>query len=300
MCIRDRFKLYADTVQTQGHIEAGQEEALTEAFQQESREVATLINQGAELLSELAKCAVFVSTPRFDQDFVQDIRLIELDPSKLLSVVITDFGLIRTEPIYLDRPVSSSFLRSAEEYFLWRMNQGEKPLFKDEAEAKLAQRVYNEVMVRHVIGYANYSNEEVVRTGLSKLLAYPEFNDAAALASSLSLMEDESQMRTLLRECCKQGKMVYWIGDDLCPSVPPESECAVIAVPYRINQTIAGAVALLGPMRIPYKNLMGLSQLFSELLSRSLTTSIYKYKITFREPRAAKELTNASIMLEKK
>ncbi len=63
---------------------------------------------------------------------------------------------------------------------------------------KLAQRIYNEVMVRHVVGYANFSHEEILRTGLSKLLAYPEFNDAAALASSLSLLEDENQMRGLL------------------------------------------------------------------------------------------------------
>ena len=53
-----------------------------------------------------------------------------------------------------------------------------------------------------------------------------------------------------------------WIGDDLCPFVPPGSECAVLAIPYRINQTVAGAIALFGPMRIPYRNLFGLMQVF--------------------------------------
>jgi len=294
------FRLYADTYKSQGHAEEGQEEILAEALKRENREVATLINRSADLFSEMTNCAVFVSTPRFDQDFVQDIRLLELDSSKLLAVVITDFGLVRTEPIYLDHPIGVSFLRSAEEYFLWRMNKGEKPLFRDEAEAKLAQRIYNEVMVRHVVGYANFSHEDILRTGLSKLLAYPEFNDAAALASSLSLLEDETQMRNLLRECCKKNEMIYWIGDDLCPAVPPGSECAVLAIPYRINQTVAGAIALLGPTRIPYRNLIGLSRLFSEYLSRVLTESLYKFKITFRQPKAAGEITNTSILLEKK
>src|SRR5262249_4231282 len=105
----------------------------------------------------------------------------------------------------------------------------------------------------------------------------------------------------LLRECCSKNEMIYWIGDDLCPSVPPESECAVLAIPYRINQTVAGAIALLGPMRIPYRNLIGLSRLFSDILSRALTESIYKYKITFRQPKAAGEIAKeASILLEKK
>ncbi len=294
------FRLYADIYKAQGHVEEGQEEMLSVALKREDREVATLINRAADLLSEMTKCAVFVSTPRFDQDFVQDIRLIKLDDSKLLAVVITDFGLIRTESIYLDYPIGASFLESAEEYFLWRMSKREKPLFRDEAEAKLAQRIYNEVMVRHVVGTANFSHEEILRTGLSKLLSYPEFNDAAALASSLSLLEDEPQMRSLLRECCKKNELVYWIGDDLCPSIPPGSECAVLAIPYRINQTIAGAIALLGPTRIPYRNLIGLSRLFSDILSRALTESIYKYKITFRQPKAAGEIEKTSILLEKK
>ena len=61
----------------------------------------------------------------------------------------------------------------------------------------------------------------------------------------------------------------------------------MIAIPYRINQAIAGAVALLGPMRVPYRNLFGLMQVFSEQLSRALTDSVYKYKITFRQPESA-------------
>jgi len=301
------FRLYADAHLGQGVIEGQQEEFLEEILRKETKELASILHRAADGLSELSKCAVFISSPRFDQDFIQDIRLIQLDPLKLLSVLITDFGLIRTETVYLDRPVDAPFLRSAEEYFLWRMNKGEKPLFSQEAEAKYAQRIYNEIMVRHVVGYANFSAEDILRTGLSKLLAYPEFNDAAALANSLALLEDENQMRAILRKCAQQNELLCLIGDELCPYVPQGSECSLIAIPYRINQTLAGAIALLGPMRVPYRNLFGLAQLFSEQISRSLTANVYKYKITFRQPEPAgaprleqDELlkSNRSILLE--
>ncbi len=284
------FRLYADSYRNEGVIERAQEEILEEVLKNETKEIATLLHRSADTLSELTKCAVFVSAPRFDQDFIQDVRLIQLDSSKLLSVLITDFGLIRTETVYLEREVDPQFLRTTEEYFLWRMNKGEKPLFRQEAEAKMAQRIYNEIMVRHVVGYANFPEEDVLRTGLSKLLAYPEFNDAAALAHSLSLLEDENQMRALLRECCKQNEMTIWIGDELYPFVPKEAECTVISIPYRINQTLAGSIALLGPMRLPYRNLFGLLQAFSEQISRALTESVYKYKITFRQPSGSKQI----------
>jgi len=174
------------------------------------------------------------------------------------------------------------------------MNKGEKPLFKDEMEAKLSQKIYNEVMVRHVVGYANFPEEDIIRTGLAKLLAYPEFNDASALANSLSLLEDVNQMRELLRKCAKKNQMISWIGNELCPVVPEDAECAVIAIPYRINQAVAGSIAILGPTRIPYRNLFGLLQVFSEQVSLALTKSLYKYKITFRQP------TNTSRQIEVK
>ncbi len=278
------FRLYADVYRDQGVVEKTQEEILNAAMREESKELATLMNRSANLLSELTHCAIFISTPRFDQDFIQDVRLIQLDEEKILSVLITDFGLIRTETVYLDHKIDAGLLRTMEEYFLWRMNKGEKPLFGQEAEAKLAQRIYNEVMVRHVVGYANFPEEDILKTGLAKLLAYPEFNDATALANSLSLLEDETRMRKLLRECAQENQMRVWIGDELCPCIPKDAECSVIAIPYRINQTTAGAIGLLGPMRLSYRNLFGLLQVFSERLSRALTDSVYKYKITFRQP----------------
>lgn len=288
------LRLYVDAYASQGVIEKAQEDILEKILKKESRQIAAMLNQAADSLSELTQCAVFVSTPRFDQDFIQDVKLLQLDNTRLLSVLITDFGLIRTETIYPERSVDPLFLRTCEEYFLWRMNKGEKPLFRTENEAKMSQRIYNEIMVRHVVGYSNFPNEEILRTGLSKLLAYPEFNDAAALANSLALLEDENQMRIILRETAKRDDLSCWIGDELCPYVPASSECTIIAIPYRINQTIAGSIAILGPMRLPYRNLFGIIRVFSEKISRALTESVYKYKITFRQP------TNQEKLLENK
>ncbi len=288
------FRFYANTYINQGVVEKAQEEALEAVLKKDSKEVAAILHKSADILSELTKCAVFISSPRFDQDFIQDVRLLNLDSEKILSVLITDFGLVRTETVYLDKPVDPSFLRTTEEYFLWRMNKGEKPLFKDESESKLAQKIYNEIIVRHVVGYANFPEGDIFRTGLSKLLAYPEFNDATALANSLSLLEDKTQMLTLLNTCLQNDGISCWIGDELYPHVPIGADCSVIATPYKINQTNAGAIALLGPTRLPYRNLFGMLQIFSEQISRILTENLYKYKITFRNP------TNAARQIEVK
>lgn len=296
------FQLYAASVSSQGFVASDQEEAIQALFQEPGREVVALLAKAVEGLSKEANCAVFVSEPRFDQDFIQDVRLIALSKETLLSVLVTDFGLVRTEVLYVEHPLDPAFLSACETYFLWRMSKGEKPLFKDGEETKRAQKIYNEVMVRHVVGYANFSHEEVVRAGLSRLLSYPEFNDATQLAASLSLLEDEGSMRRLLRAAASKKGISTWIGEGLSPylpGLPEEADCAVLAIPYQINQTVAGAVALLGPLRVPYKNLYGLLQLFSSALSASLTEALYKHQITFRNPTQI-EAKSDSILLDNK
>jgi heat-inducible transcriptional repressor len=278
------FRFYADAFQDQGILDSSHGEILEEVFRKKEKEIATLVHQASEMLSRLSKCAVFISTPRFDQDFIQDVKLVPLDSMRLLTIIMTDFGLIRTEIIYLEQEVDETFIEQCEKYFLWRLNKGEKVAFEREMQTKQAQRIYNETMVRHVVGYLNFSSEEVLRCGVSRLLAYPEFNDASAVVNSLALLEDEEQMRGILRECCRRSTLTYWIGDELCPFVAPGADNTVIAIPYRINQMIAGAVALIGPLRLPYRELFGLIRHFSELMTGSLTDTVYKHKITFRQP----------------
>jgi heat-inducible transcriptional repressor len=117
------FRFYADVFQDQGILDSSHGEILEEVFRGKEKEIGTLVHQASEMLSRLSKCAVFISTPRFDQDFIQDVKLIQLDPMRLLTIVITDFGLIRTETIYLEQEVDDDFIKRCEKYFLWRLNK---------------------------------------------------------------------------------------------------------------------------------------------------------------------------------
>jgi heat-inducible transcriptional repressor len=283
------FRFYADVFQGQGVLDSSQGEILEETFRSKGREAAVLIHRAIEMLSKLSKCAVFISMPRFDQDFIQEIKLVAMDATRLVAVIVTNFGLIRTEAIYLEQEVDDRFIRQCEKYFLWRFNKGEKETFERETQARQAQRIYNEVMVRHVVGYLNFSAEEILRCGVSRLLAYPEFNEASAIVNSLALLENEEQMRAILQDCSRKANLTCWIGDELCPRVTAGSENTVIAIPYRINQMVVGSVALLGPLRLPYKELFGLLRHFSELISQTLTDILYKHQITFRQPAAPGE-----------
>ncbi len=278
------YKAYAEAHSDQPRITSAQKKNIDELLAKQTREVAAYLFQAVEKISDITACASFLSAPRFDQDFLLEIKVVPIDEKRILAVLITDFGIIRTEVLYTDKKFSPPFLKRLETYFNWRLTGIEKPALTS-IEETLGAKLYKELMLRHIVGYTNFSSEDLFQAGFSKLLAYSDFNDAAALASGLALFENKQMLRNLLSQACQVGKISCWIGEDLLPFSPEASGCSVIAIPYKINQTVCGAFGILGPNRIPYRELFGQLQHISDSISESLTKSIYKFKISFRSPK---------------
>lgn len=282
----EAFRLYAAEVLPSTELTPDVEESLHELELGETRNLTSFLQKSAEKLSEVTGYAVFLSSVRFDHDFIMDIKLVGIDADRLLCVMITDFGQILTEVLPLNQKLSAFSLKRIEAHIQWRVKGGEKPENLTAEEGTLAQNFYNEIMVRYLVRYSNFSDEDIFRTGFSTLLSYPEFNDPVALATGLSLFENPGHMRLLLSDCVREGALRFWVGSDLAPYAAAAEGCSVVAIPYRVGHTTAGAIGVLGPCRMPYQTLFGTMQYFSEILSKSLTKSLFKFKISFRHPRS--------------
>lgn len=283
------FRLYAQEALSAPLLPPDVEERLTELRQAETRNLNAFLHTSAELLSATTGCAAFLSSARFDHDLLLDMKLVGIDSVRFLCILITDFGQIFTEVMTTEHKLSTFALKRLENHFLWRL-KGQKldppPLFEEEEQ--LAQTLYNEIMIRYIVRYSNFSDEEVHRTGFSRLLAYPEFSeDPIALTTGLSLFENLSHLRRLLSECTAKRGISLWVGKELSPHAETASTCSALAIPYTINGIPCGAIGVLGPLRIPYRSLFGILQLFAENMSHALTKTFYKFKLSFRQAHAS-------------
>lgn len=280
------YKAYADTVYETAELEEKERAKLASLLSKETREVHLYLQKAAEILSDWSQGAVFLSAPRFDQDFVLDVKLVGIDSSRVLCVLITDFGVIRSEVLMTESKLSAFSLKRIEQFFHWKITSLDKPQLSSEEE-EVALKFYNEAMLRHIVNHSTFSLSDVLKTGFSKMLHYPDFNDASSLASGLSLFENDQTLRTLLSECSEKKALKFWIGEDLHEFSSQAKSCAVLAVPYYVHQTVVGSLALLCPSRAPYKKLFAVLKAASEVISISLTKSLYKFKISYRRPQLA-------------
>lgn len=264
---------------------------------EETRELAAFLQTSAEYLSRLTQTAVFLSAPRFEQDYVMDLKLVGIDHQRSLCVIITEFGMIRTEILYHDQKLSAFTLKRLEAYFKWRLKGCVQVENLSPEEEKLGQKFYNELMIRYIVGCSYGMEEEIYRTGFSKLLSYPELHDPQTMAHSLNIFEDAHSIRLLLKECTKLERLKVWIGEELLNYSQAPKDVAVIAIPYCVNQRSVGAVGLLGPSRIPYRRLFALMKAFTNSVSEALTRNIYKFKINFKPPGYKDEIETSSDIL---
>jgi len=250
----------------------------------ESKEIGRYLPKALETLSEITHLPMFMSTPRFDQDFLTEIKLIPVGIERVAALLITDFGVVKMELLPVDKRLNSFSIKRIEEYFHYRIHGIEQPLNLSEEEEEIAHHIYNELMLRFMIGHSQFQTEDTLRTGFSKLLVTEDFLDSHQLAATLALFENSHALRLIVRDCTRRNQLRTWIGEDLLPFSQVNPGCSVIAIPYCINHQPVGAIGIIGPFRVPYKTVIGTLKKGSDLISETLTNAIYKFKITYRQP----------------
>lgn len=278
------LRVYLQEYANQGIVDEALLSEIDQLKNFESREISHIIRKCLEETSHLAGTAAFISAPRFDRDFVTDIKVIPIDYERCLCVLITDFGSVQSELIQTEQKLSAFSVKRIEAYLQWRLSGQDKPEKISEEEESFSQKLYNELMIRFLVGYTHFTDEEIARTGLSRMLHHVEFRDPATLASSLALFENATSMRHLLRDTMAHQAMRFWIGQDLLPFGAKSNQTSVLAIPYYIHRQPVGAFGLLGPLRLPYRQLIGMLSAMSQALSNCLTKNLYKFKLSFRQP----------------
>lgn len=279
------YKFYIKQETGKDYLNKAKRKGLEKELLFEDKEVIAYLNKVVEILSEATGYPIVLSSPRFDQDLIVDIKLLSLDTQRILCIVLTSFGMVHTEIFYTSTKLSNFSLKRIESYFYFRRTGLDRPTL-DESETLLADRLYHEIMLRHIVGHATFIQDDIYKTGFTKLLQYPELQEAGALANALSLFENSQLMHRFCEQTCAENHLKTWIGEDFNEYVPGMTQSSMIMIPYHIRDKAVGAIGLLGPKRLPYKQLFEILTTGAKAISDTLTSLLFKYQMTYRMPQA--------------
>jgi transcriptional regulator of heat shock response len=122
----------------------------------------------------------------------------------------------------------------------------------------------------HYTSLVYFSGQQMERTyacGARYLLEHPEFSDIHKVQMILEILEKKEELIDLLNRSFSGRTQVY-IGKEIpCPQM---EHCAIVVSRYEDQQKRSGRLALIGPKRMAYEQVIPLIEYVSEAFARNI------------------------------
>jgi heat-inducible transcriptional repressor len=231
-------------------------------------EVDKIVRQTSALLSELTKLTCVIESPSVKKSFVKSIQLIKINDYNLVSVFLTDTGVIKNHIMKLNSKVPSieTVMRinqvinnrlvnlSIEEINLEVINNLKKDLGEYE-------EIFNAILpvLYETLNVSNSS--EVFMEGTTNIFNYAEYNDIDKAKEILALFNDKESIMDLFNP---QENITISIGDENYKE--QAKDCSIISAEYSFGDRPIGKIGLIGPRRINYSKVITImSEVIKEL-----------------------------------
>jgi len=249
-------------------------------------DVGTLLQRAAGVLARESGCAAMVLSPRFENDFIREIKLVGVDPTRMLVVLVSDYGLIRSETVRTEARSSYFTLKRLEEYLNAKL-RGQDEMsatyengFTSE-ERRLGDELYRDIVLRYFINFAPRRATELFLEGFANLFEHAQLQDPRSVSDAIRLFEDRDRFRRLLREAQGQDEAFVLFEGEIGGAPGAELPLAMVVAPYRVNALSLGAVAIVGPTRMPYERAAQLVRAMTELLEGWLSEAWRRPRLGF-------------------
>ena len=238
-----------------------------------------LMKKTCHALSELSESVGIVVSPSLAENCLQHIEFLQLSDKRILVVLVSTSNIVHNKVIQIDERLSQSELERTARYL--NIEHSGKSLLAIRAEIlelMREERALYDRLLRNAVLLCDVSLAgeeanvgEVYVDGASNILTKPEFADAERMRELLRTLEEKSRLVKILNECVQRdasaSAVQVFIGRE--NTAPSMKNCAVITAAYRIGDT-AGAVGVVGPMRIEYARMMAVVNYMARFIERAL------------------------------
>jgi heat-inducible transcriptional repressor len=225
--------------------------------------VGARVERSSQILTELTcNVGIAAAMPDLSQELDQ-IELVPLADRRVLMVMVTRDHIVRNRVVSLDEPASPEELVSIRNYVNrnfsgWQLGEARRELLR----RMLEERAAYDAVTRQL--------QVLCRKGLLELDTVPEIHmEGASNLLGLDLHLTREKMRALLRALEEKKRLIELLDRflDLVPGElevhmgleqihPVMKDLALIGMSVRMASGLPAKVAVLGPMRMHYEQVM--------------------------------------------
>lgn len=237
-----------------------------------SYEPEQLLGRAARLLAGATRCAAVATTPSGDTAQVRAVQFVQTSRRTAMLILMSSAGTMKTRVFHCDFDLTNDILRVFFRVFNGKLagkNVSDiTPAFLQGVGVSLGEMyVLMGAPLRALLEVARDTmGTEVLLAGQMNLLFYPELEHGGA-RRVMDFLERREDVAILLRQ--KPGQVSFLIGREM--GRPELDRSALGVARYQVDGHDAGALAVLGPVRMDYPRVASVLQYMAGQVGQHLT-----------------------------
>ena len=274
------LRLFVDGILEIGNLTEDERQSIDIQCAGSPNSLEGLLEDATSALSGLSRCASLVLAPKTGSP-LRHIEFVNLSPGRALVVLVTESGIVENRVIQTPRGMPPSGLVEATNYLSARLVGRTLSEAYEEIMAELdSHRAELDELTTRVVesGLAMWAGDEsgggrqgsLIVRGQAHLLedvtAVADLEKIRALFMALETKEE--MLRLLSLTDTAEGVQIFIGADNTLFNL---AGCSMIVGPYKnAEETIIGAIGVIGPTRINYAHIIPMVDYTSKLISRLL------------------------------
>lgn len=266
------YRYFVDTMLTVRRSELSALQVLPQAPALTAEQPRQVINQAAQLLSQLSHFVGVVRVPRRPVVF-RHIEFLRLSERRVLVILVTPEGEVQNRILHPSTEFTQEQLQTAANY----LNAHYAGLTLDAVRERLRGEVdalrgeIAGLMVRAVEASSEAAQQDdVVIAGERNLLEVDDFaRDMGHLRRLFELFEEKTQVMRLLDISSQADGVRIFIGGE--SQAVPFEELSVVSAPFEVDGEVVGTLGVIGPQRMPYERMIQIVDITAKLVGNALS-----------------------------
>ena len=267
------YRLYVDSLMEKARLsEEEQLQIKKYIIDSAMLEVDKIVKQASTLLSELTNLTCVVQTPSVMKSYIKSVQLLKVDDSNLISVIVTDSGVIKNHRIKTSKIPSMEELQVINKVINKRLVN----LTIQDINLEVINNLKGDLM-----GYDDLFNaivpvlyetlkednsSEIFMEGTTNIFNYPEFNDVLKARSFLDMLGTKETIAKIVKSkgILKDNATIIIGSDNDCEQA---QECSVVTATYKVDKDLIGRISFIGPTRMDYSRIYSIINYMNILLN---------------------------------
>ena len=254
------YRFYVDTLVQHYAMTANEISEINHVLKSKMNELDQILETATKLASNMTNYTGFAVKPKFTSLSISKFEAISIDEFRILLVMITSGGSVKTRKISLPCEVSSSLLEKINKV----LNDNLAGLGNYEITLPILMNLEDQMgedaaLIRPIIKViydtmSEVEDGELRISGLNRLLQYPEFSDSEKFGQLLTAIEHKEDILNLVSNGASDDDVNVIIGSE--SSVNVMNNSSVIYKPIKKNGHTVGAIGVIGPLRMDYAKVL--------------------------------------------